>query len=143
MVIKLRDDIEKAKEHAQSVYETLPPSIRKTGLWVEVTDDNDEQIKVIEDLEAAGWVSGHIVTNYENKIPPVFEIEGVSYPPPTFNPDECTLKDQIVDLLETADQQYAEFLSGNDTDYSFPLIAAVKILQAAIRRADNETKGQS
>ena len=84
-----------------------------------------------------------IVTNYENKIPSVFEIEGVSYPPPTFNPDECTLKDQIVDLLETADQHYAEFLSGSEPDYSFPLIEAVKILQAAIRLSDNETKGQS
>lgn len=126
-------DIDEAKSRVQQLYQE-----RARGLWVEVTNDNDDQLQVIEDLQAQGWVSGHIITNYENKIPPVFEIEGVSYPPPTFDPEQCTLKDQIVDLLDAADQHYAEFLSGSEPDYSFPLIDAVKILQAAIRRSDME-----
>jgi len=101
----------------------------------EIERAKKEALRQIEE----GRVSGHIVIDYDKKIPPVFEIEGVSYPPPVFDPDECTLKDQIVDLLDTADQHYAEFFAGEvEDDYVFPLIDAVKILQAAIERIDTD-----
>ncbi len=73
---------------------------------------------------------------YENKIPPVLEHEGVQYPPNTFDPDDCTLKDQVVELLDMADQHYAEAIAGKDSDPAFNLIDAVKILNAAIERLD-------
>ena len=37
-------------------------------------------------------------------IPMIEEHEGVKYPPVTFDPADCTLKDQIVNLLDLADQ---------------------------------------
>lgn len=70
-------------------------------------------------------------------IPMIREYEGVEYPPVTFNPDDCTLKDQIVDLLESADQAFSE-QDMEMHDPTFLLMDAVKILDAAIERLNNE-----
>ncbi len=45
------NEIDQAKAHVQDLH-----SRNFAGLWVEVTDANDEQLKVIEDLEAEGWL---------------------------------------------------------------------------------------
>ncbi|MGB1876025.1 MAG: hypothetical protein ACPHGY_03735 [Rhodospirillaceae bacterium] len=66
------------------------------------------------------------------------EYEGVKYPPVTADPDDCTLKDQIVDLLEYADQAFSE-QDMEMHDPTFLLMDAVKLLNAAIERLDNET----
>ena len=63
-------------------------------------------------------------------IPMIEEHEGVKYPPVTFDPADYTLKDQIVNLLDLADQ------SDDSDDAVFLLIDAVKLLEAAIERID-------
>tara|TARA_Y100000588_G_C14075300_1_gene847635 strand:- start:309 stop:566 length:258 start_codon:yes stop_codon:yes gene_type:complete len=74
--------------------------------------------------------------NYEHKIPAVLEHFGVLYPPTTLDPDDCTLKDQVIDLLDMADQHYAEAIAGTDADPAFLLIDAIKILNGAIEKLD-------
>jgi|TARA_R100001143_G_scaffold63464_2_gene70704 hypothetical protein len=75
-----------------------------------------------------------------NNIPMIKEYEGVQYPATTLDPNDCTLKDQITDLLDAADQAFAE----NDVEWdethdpAFPLIDAVKLLNAAIERLNFE-----
>ena len=77
-------------------------------------------------------------TDYTKKIPPVLEYQGVKYPTSlTFDPDDCTLKDQILDLLELADMRYAESLSNDSDDdekyyWHFMLIDAKTLLDAAM-----------
>ena len=72
-------------------------------------------------------------------IPMIREYEGVKYPPVTFDPSDCTLKDQIVDLLENADQAFSE-QDMEMQDPTFLLMDAVKLLNAAIERLNNATK---
>lgn len=64
-------------------------------------------------------------------IPMIEEYQGVVYPPVTLDPADCTLKHQIVDLLDLADQ------SDDPEDAVFLLIDAVKLLEAAIERTDD------
>jgi len=80
--------------------------------------------------------------DYEKKIPMISEIEGVSYSPAYGDPEQATIKDQVLELLTSADDRYAEFLSGHCPDYAFDLIDAVKLLNAAIDRSDEEMKNQ-
>ena len=77
--------------------------------------------------------------NYEMKIPAVLEYEGIQFPSVTDNVEDCTLLDQIVDLLMIADQNYAEAMAGHDSDPAFCLIDAIKILNGALSALDEET----
>ena len=70
-------------------------------------------------------------------IPMIKEYEGVKYPPVTFDPNDCTLKDQIIDLLENADQAFSE-QDMEMHDPTFSLIDAIKLLNAAIERINEE-----
>ena len=78
-------------------------------------------------------------------IPMIEEYEGVKY---YCLHEEDTLKDQVIELLELADQNYEDRFKGDvplhpaEESYIFNLIDAIKILTAAIERFDNEKKQQ-
>ena len=75
------------------------------------------------------------MVDYTKKIPHVHEYQGEMFPSSTIDPDDSTLKDQILILLDFADQNYAEVLDGEDVegnDPCFPLIDIKKILDGAI-----------
>lgn len=75
------------------------------------------------------------MTDYSKKIPAVLKYQGVKYSTSSFDPNDTTLKDQIVELLELADERYAEVLNGDDPEDGNPcymLIDARAILEGAI-----------
>tara|TARA_R110002020_G_scaffold114992_2_gene264491 strand:+ start:456 stop:656 length:201 start_codon:yes stop_codon:yes gene_type:complete len=45
------ENIIEAKQHVRKLHLR-----KKKGIWVEVTTDDDEQLKVIEDLQEEGWL---------------------------------------------------------------------------------------
>ena len=75
--------------------------------------------------------------NYEeNKIPATEEYEGTAYP--TSDPGE-TLREQIIEKLDYADQAYAEAIAGyDDCTPVWPLIDALAILNGALERIEQE-----
>lgn len=76
-----------------------------------------------------------MMVDYTKKIGHVPEYQGEVFPAVTWDPDDSTLKDQIVMLLDLADQGYAEVLDGEaveGNDPCFLLIDIKKILDGAI-----------
>tara|TARA_R110001592_G_scaffold30817_1_gene109689 strand:+ start:818 stop:1090 length:273 start_codon:yes stop_codon:yes gene_type:complete len=73
--------------------------------------------------------------DYTKKIGHVHEYQGEVFPSATIDPADSTLKDQILILLDFADQNYAEVLAGEDVevnDPTFLLYDIKKILDGAI-----------
>lgn len=75
------------------------------------------------------------MTDYTKKIGHVHEYCGEVFPSATIDPADSTLKDQILMLIDLADERYAEVLAGVDIEGNDPcylLVDAVKILEGAI-----------
>ena len=75
------------------------------------------------------------MTDYTKRIKHVHSYQGEVFPSATIDPDDSTLKDQILVLLNLADERYAEVLAGVDIEGNDPcylLVDAVKILEGVI-----------
>ena len=92
-------------------------------------EDSDDSSKKPPPTDADGN------PNYEeNRIPATESYEGTAYPPPGE-----TLREQIIEKLDYADQAYAEAIAGyDDCTPVWPLIDALAILNGALERIEQE-----